>query len=232
MAERLVDLLGLSTPPLAITFCEAIPEGVPAWQGNYPAPTEDGRTGAVPAGCVFWIEGLKRTFATNASDHGNCSVGSLTHGLIGLEEAATRSDVKAVCEAGWVDPEVFPQIPTVRAPGSAIVYGPLADSRIDPDVVFLRLVGKQVMQLHAAIPSLRFEGKPQCHIIAIAKEAGEVAVSVGCMLSRVRTGIPNHEVTCAMPGKELASILTALERSCEADRIVARYASEDSERFR
>ena len=45
------------------------------------------------------------------------------------------------------------------------------------------------MLLHDAWPSLRFEGKPQCHSIPIAKESGELAVSVGCMLSRVRTAM-------------------------------------------
>ena len=87
------------------------------------------------------------------------------------------------------------------------------------------------MQLHAAVPSLRFEGKPQCHIIAIAKELGEVAVSVGCMLSRVRTGIPTAEVTCAIPGRKVTEVIRALKQSRQADLLVASYASEDSRRF-
>ena len=36
-----------------------------------PAPTADGRTGRVPAGCVFWIRGAERSFTTVAEDHGN-----------------------------------------------------------------------------------------------------------------------------------------------------------------
>ena len=43
--------------------------------------TPDGRTGAVAASCVFWIEATEAVFATVAEDHGNCSVGSLTHGF-------------------------------------------------------------------------------------------------------------------------------------------------------
>ena len=34
-----------------------------------------------------------------------------------------------------------------------------------------------------ALPELRIEGKPQCHIIAVAHEHGRVAASVGCALS-------------------------------------------------
>ena len=231
ITEELVGLLGLSVPPIAISFCEKIPDSIPRFEGNYPELTEDGRTGAVSAGCVFWVKGVDRTFSTVPSDHANCSVGSLTHGFISLEEAGSRADVAAICEANWVDPKIFPDLPTVKSRSSAIIYGPLSDSDRDPDVVFMRLIGKQVMQLHAAVPSLRFEGKPQCHIIAIAKELGEVAVSVGCMLSRVRTGIPAAEVTCAVPGAKLTRVIGALKQSRKADLLVASYASEDSRRF-
>ena len=224
LTDEIVDLLGLSIAPLAITFHDAVPDGVKRFEGAYPPATEDGRTGAVSAGCVFWVEGLKATFATEPEDHANCSVGSLTHGLITLEEAASRADVKAVCEANWVQPEIFPAIPTVKAQPAAMVYGPLAETQGEPDVVLLRLVGKQVMQLHSAVPSLRFEGKPQCHIVAIAKEQEEVAVSVGCMLSRVRTGMSNSEVTCAIPGSKLGDVIASLKEVCEADRLVASYA--------
>ena len=67
-------------------------------------------------------------------------------------------------------------IAAVREPKS-IVYGPLRAISAEPSVVLLRLNGKQQMLLHDAWPSGRFEGKPQCHIIPIAKEGGEIAVS-------------------------------------------------------
>ena len=232
MAIELRDLLGLSHAPIAISFRNEVPSDIPGFGEDYPTPTEDGRTGAVAAGCVFWTKASDRTFATTPEDHGNCSVGSLTHGLIALEEAATRADVQAICEAEWVNPEIFPHIPTVKKKPESIVYGPLADAKDDPDIVFLRMIGKQVMQLHSAVPSLRFEGKPQCHIVPIALESKEPAVSVGCMLSRVRTGMTNNEMTCAIPYGQLPEILASLRKVCAADRMVASYASEDGERFR
>jgi uncharacterized protein (DUF169 family) len=180
---------------------------------------------------VFWVRATDRTFVTVPEDHGNCSVGSVTHGLKPLSEAATKADVAALVESGWVAPEMFPHIPTVAKRPDFIVYGPLAEARADPDVVFIRLNGKQVMQLHAAWPGLRFEGKPQCHIIPIAKEHGDIAVSVGCMLSRVRTGISNNEVTCAIPWASLPDLLGKLRVSVAADQSVAKYAAEDSKRF-
>jgi len=75
------------------------------------------------------------------------------------------------------------------------------------------------------------EGKPQCHIIAIAKEQQEVAASVGCMLSRVRTGLPNSQMTCAIPASRLVEVVERLQATCAADTTVAAYAAEDGRRF-
>jgi len=230
-ARELTELLGLQTPPLAIRFSEAPPAGVPRADEPMPPPTEDGRTGRAPAGCVFWMRGAERTFTTTAEDHANCSVGSLTHGFISLEEAASHADVAAMCEAGWVSPEAFPGIPVVQSRPGAVTYGPLAEAPTDPDVVFLRLNGIQLMMLHDACPEMVFEGKPQCHIIPMAKEQGKIAASVGCIASRVRTGMPAHEVTCAIPGGRIGEVREWLRKAKSADAAVAAYASEDARRF-
>jgi len=185
----------------------------------------------VPAGCVFWVHAAERTFSTVAADHANCSVGSMTHGFKTLDDVAGNADVAALLESGWVTLEIVPQIPVVADRPAAITYGPLAESAFDPDVVFLRVNGKQLMVLSDAIPGLRIEGKPQCHIVAIAKERGEVAASVGCALSRVRTGMQATEMTCAIPGSRLGEVLDVIERNAHADAAVARYAADDALRF-
>ena len=175
--------------------------------------------------------GHARRFRDEAEDHGNCSVGSLTHGFKTMEEIAHNADVAALCETGWVTPEAVAKIAVVREKPTSIVYGPLRDMPVEPSVILLRLNGKQQMLLHDAWPGLRFEGKPQCHIIPIAKESGEIAVSVGCMLSRVRTGMSNNEVTCAIPASRMSLLIERLRAARAADNAVAAYAAEDSKRF-
>lgn len=231
LSGDLVAALGLQNAPLAITFSVEPPPGVAPFADPMPAPTADGRTGRVAAGCVFWMKAAGRTFTTVAADHANCSVGSVTHGFKSLEEVGDKADVAALVGAGWVTPEVFPSIPAVSPGHRYVTYGPLADTPVAPDVVFLRVNAKQAMTLSDALPGLRFEGKPQCHIVAIAKERGEVAVSVGCMLSRVRTGMPNTEMTCAIPGRRLAEVVQRIKTAGAIDGTVASYASEDSRRF-
>lgn len=234
VAERLSAALRLQVAPIAITFSDtldvtAAPFADPALP--MPEPTADGRTGRVPAGCAFWVHALDRTFTTRPEDHGNCSVGSLTHGLIDLATAAQRADVGALVDAGWVTPEIFPAIPTVSARPAAITYGPLADALSRPDVVLVRTNARGVMTVGDALGDLVIEGKPQCHIVAIAKEQNRPAASVGCALSRARTGIGAHEMTCALPGPRLEEIVAAVESAASVDATVARYAAADAQRF-
>lgn len=87
------------------------------------------------------------------------------------------------------------------------------------------------LTLKDAFPALRIEGKPQCHIIAIAKEQNEIAASVGCALSRARTGMRAEEMTCALPASRLAEIVAAVEAAADLDRAMARYAGADARRF-
>jgi uncharacterized protein (DUF169 family) len=231
LTTRLEAGLGLAARPIAISFASAVPADVPLFDGAMPAPTADGRTGRVSAGCVFWMQSTDRTFATVAEDHANCSVGSVTHGFKTLAEVVHNEDVAALLECNWVTEAAFPTLPVVTERPGAVVYGPLADATADPDVVLLRITGRQLMVLHDAFPDLRIEGKPQCHIIAIAKEQGQMAASVGCQLSRVRTGMSNAEMTCAIPAAQVASVVERIEITAAADNAVAGYAADDMRRF-
>lgn len=230
--DRLVAALKPLAPPLAISF-HGPGQTPPAArvEMSYPPPNEHGRTGQVPAGCVFWIHGATSTFATVAADHANCSVGSYTHGFITLEEAATKDDVGAVLEAGWVDQTAVMALPHVDERPESVVYGPLAERRTAPDVVLLRINGLGLMTVMNAFPDMPIEGKPQCHIVAMAKDRNVVAASVGCALSRSRTGMRSEEMTCVIPGKRLPDVVETLEATSGLDQAMARYASADAKRF-
>jgi len=231
LSERLVKVLRLSTVPIAISFADSPPPGVDRFDAPMSSATDDGRQGRVPAGCVFWVHGAERAFATVPEDHGNCSVGSVTHGLLAPSEVIDHSDVAELVGAGWVGPDVLEQLPKVtRQPGS-VVYAPLQDTPVEPDVVLLRVNARQLMVLSDALPGLSIGGKPQCHIVALAKEQGVAAASVGCALSRQRIGMGPDEMTCALPAAQLDSIVAAIEKTAGIDAAVGRYAAEDARRF-
>jgi uncharacterized protein (DUF169 family) len=178
------------------------------------------------------MKGADRTFTTLPEDHGNCSVGSVTHGLKTINEVSGNSDVTCLLESGWVTEDMMSTLPVVKERYNFITYGPLDETSIDPDVVLLLINAMQAMILSDAIPGIRIEGKPQCHIVAVAKQQNDVAISLGCMLSRVRTGMPPIEMTCAIPAGRLAETVASLQTTRRCDNIVAGYAGEDSVRFK
>lgn len=231
LAERLRKTLGLSHAPIAITFSQDAVGGVPVYEGEMPPPSGDGRTGKVTAGCVFWIRSEDRTFATVPEDHYNCSVGSVTHGLKSLDAVMGNEDVQHMVACEWVTPEEARSLPVVKQRPGHITYGPLAETPIDPDVVLLRVSAFQAMVIHDAFGDMPIVGRPQCHIIPIAKEENRMAMSTGCMLSRVRTGMSPDELTCTIPAGRLEEAVEKLEARRQADAAVGSYANQDGRRF-
>jgi uncharacterized protein (DUF169 family) len=223
--------LGLKYEPIGITFWDEVPADIPLFSGEMPEPSGDGRTGKVAAGCVFWIKSAEQTFTTLPEDHYNCSVGSVTHGLKTLPEVMGNEDVQGLLECEWVTPEEAMALPVIQERPQAITYGPVSDSAVSPDVVLLRINAQQAMVLQDAFGQLPVVGKPQCHIIPMAKEQGEVVMSTGCSLSRLRTGMSPTEMTCAIPGDRLAETVAKLDARRGANAAVAVYANADLKRF-
>jgi uncharacterized protein (DUF169 family) len=115
--------------------------------------------------------------------------------------------------------------PHVATSPAAITYEPLDESD-DADVVLVRLTAASLMALQGACPELSVVTKPQCQIVPLALQ-GTIAVSPGCAVSRVRTGLPADELTCALPARDLADIVARLARSRAADAAVSAYAADD-----
>jgi uncharacterized protein (DUF169 family) len=67
--------------------------------------------------------------------------------------------------------------------------------------------------------------------VALAKEHDEVAASLGCTLSRTRTGQPDDEMTCAVPGGRLAEVVRRVRETAGIDAVAESYATADIARF-
>lgn len=218
--QRLAQLLDLPHPPVAVTFTEA---------GDERAGRSAEAIPAQPAGCCFWEPAQRRTLDTRAEDHAHCSVGSYTHGLIPLETAATGEDTAALVGSGWVTEADLGAAPHLPFAPDTIRYEPATDAD-DPDVVLLRLTATALMTLQGAWPALTLVTKPQCQIVPLA-HAGASAVSPGCAVSRVRTGLPAGELTCALPARKLPMIVEKLEHAIAADKAVGDYAADDRRQY-
>src|ERR1700685_4507035 len=60
LADTLTGTLHLAAPPIPITSTTEVPSSPPAFDEPLSDPTPDGRSGRVPAGCVFWIRAAER----------------------------------------------------------------------------------------------------------------------------------------------------------------------------
>jgi uncharacterized protein (DUF169 family) len=230
-AQTLTRLLGLEHAPIAITFLDEIPEDDTAlFNEPMSEPTEDGRSGRVAAPCVFWMHAHQRTFDTLAEDHGKCSVGRFTHGFADAADILDKSDVAALLDVGWVTMEAFAGVAALSRRPQGVRYGPLADAANDPDVVLLRVTPRQMMEINDAV-DVDWSGKPQCQILPRAADQGLIAASMGCALSRARTGMGDDELTVAVPGHRVEELVTALQPVTDADQAVVGYAVADLARF-
>jgi uncharacterized protein (DUF169 family) len=231
LSDALTDLLGLEHSPIAITFHDELPDdGVPRFDEPMSEPTEDGRSGRAAAPCVFWMHAHERTFDTVANDHGNCSVGRFTHGFAEAADILDKNDVAALLDVGWVTMEAFAGVAALSRRPKGVRYGPLAEASIVPDVVLLRVTPRQMMEVNDAV-EVDWSGKPQCQILPKAADDGVIAASMGCALSRARTGMGDDELTVAVPGHRVEELITALRRVTTADNAVVGYAVADLARF-
>jgi uncharacterized protein (DUF169 family) len=219
MEERITKTLGMKKRGVAVKFLDAAPAGIEKFAG-----TE-------PSGCSFWrLAAAGRTFYTIPGDHYNCPIGSYTHN-ISLPPGRAKELEQALglmTQIGYVKMEEVPGIPRLAKTPNAVVYAPLADSPMEPDVVLFAGLGSQIMLLQeaalragcaAAIPML---GRPTCMALPAAMAHGAV-VSSGCIGNRVYTGLGDGEMYVVIPGKDLSRIADELETVANANAQLAQY---------
>ena len=212
--RRLSETLRLQRPPIAVTFRDTPPAGVAKF------------TGTEPSGCSFWrLAAGGRTFYTVPSDHYNCAIGSHTHSIPLPRERAQELDqtLSFMTGTGYVRMEEIPGIPRLPQTPGVVIYAPLGDTPVDPDVVlFAGRPGQVMLLLESAIRAgvaaqVPFLGRPTCMALPAALAHGVVA-STGCTGNRVYTDLGEDELYVAVPGKDLARVAE------EAQTIVAANA--------
>jgi uncharacterized protein (DUF169 family) len=202
LEQRLSSEIGLTRRPVAIAFVDAPPEGVSKF------------TGSVPSGCTFWrLASDGRVFFTVPSDHYNCPIGSYTHNIPLPSERANElgQTLGFMADIGYVRMDEVPAIPVLPKTPSIVVYAPLGDTPVDPDVVMFMGSAARLMLLHEAAMSARVAAnfntlaRPTCMAVPAAL-AGGLLVSAGCIGNRVYTGLGEGELYAALPGKDLARL--------------------------
>jgi uncharacterized protein (DUF169 family) len=218
--ERAVmERLGLSRRPVAVAFRDAPPAGVSAFAG-----TE-------PSGCSFWrLAEAGRTFYTVPADHHNCPIGSYTHAIALPPPRAPELEqtLGFMAGLGYVRMEEVPGIPRLAKTPGVVVYAPLGDSPLDPDVVLVAgRPGRLMLLLEAAgragvatQPGLL--GRPTCMALPAALAGGTIATTA-CIGNRVYTDLGDDELYVAIPGRDLACVAAELTTIISANDTLADY---------
>ncbi len=216
---RVTETLGLRRRPVAVKFLDAPPAKIEKFAG-----TE-------PSGCSFWrLAADGRTFYTIPSDHYNCAIGSFTHGIPLPPERATELEqtLGLMVQIGYMKMEEVPSIPRVSRTPGAVVYAPLGDTPLDPDVAIFSGVAAQIMLLEEAaqragsaahFPML---GRPTCMALPAAMAQGSV-VSSGCIGNRVYTGLGEGEMYVVVRAKDLPAVAQELETVASANEQLSQY---------
>src|SRR5262249_9727841 len=139
-AEQLSELLALDHPPVGLSFVTEAPDGI--------AVAEQ----AVPSSCAFWRQAEQGVFYATAAQHFNCPVGAMVMGFSLTEEVMTQLGglVQSMCDAQYLEMEEAQKIPSVPSNAVGIVYGPLAEVPVEPDLALLWLTPAQAMIFNEA----------------------------------------------------------------------------------
>jgi uncharacterized protein (DUF169 family) len=217
--QRLRDTFILRRRPVAVAFREAAPAGVARF------------TGTEPSGCSFWrIAAQGRTFYTVPSDHFNCAIGSHTHNIPlppdrSHELGQTLGFMRGL---GYLRMEEVSGIPRLPETPRVVVYAPLGDTPVDPDVVLVAGRPGPLMRLMEAVlraglaSQVPFLGRPTCMALPAALARGVVA-STGCVGNRVYTDLGDDELYVAIPGRDLTRLADEAETIAAANVSLAEY---------
>jgi uncharacterized protein (DUF169 family) len=217
--KQFQETLGLSRRPVAVAFRDEVPAQVEKFSGSE------------PAGCSFWrLAAAGRSFATLPSDHYNCPVGSYTHHIALPEDRAQDlpSILGTMTSLGYLKMEEVPGIPVLPESPKNILFAPLGDTAVDPDVVLVVASAAKLMLLEEAAlragvaSKLPLLARPTCMAVPAALEHG-VVTSAGCIGNRVYTSIGDGELYAAIPGRALEQVARELETIASANATLAEY---------
>src|SRR6185436_41806 len=217
--DTIAKAFELRRRPIAIAFKDAAPAGIAKFAGT------------VPSGCSFWrIAAAGATFYTVPSDHYNCAVGSVTHNIELPKERADELEqtISFMTKMHYFRKEEVPGFARLPKTPGVVVYAPLGDTPVDPDVVlFVERPARISLLMEAAsragiAAKAPFLGRPTCSALAATLTEGAV-VSTACVGNRVYTDLGEDELYAAIRGSDMKRLAEEAHTIADANRQLAEY---------
>jgi uncharacterized protein (DUF169 family) len=229
VAHGITSMLHLETPPVALAFVEAPPAGVKSFADT------------VPSACTLWRRAETEVFYAGATAHHNCLVGAMVLGFELAEEQRQElmGLVGTMCGCSYLSPDEPGRIPTVKKKKSGIVYGPLQDFPLEPDLILMWLTPQQAMLYSEATGTSSWTGssptsalgRPACSALPTALEQERSTLSLGCMGMRTFTEIDDDRMLAVLPGKQGREFLDRLGPAVAANDAMQSFYSGHKAKF-
>jgi uncharacterized protein (DUF169 family) len=211
IARQLTHDLELSSPPVQISYLDHAPTGVP----QHP--------GAAPSVCTFFAEGRSKAFYADLPEHEACEIGAFVLGVPPEGELGQRlmATVGMMQKEGYLAPGEEAKIPRNATPPKFVAYGPLGSLPMPPTDVLLFANPKSAMlAMEASATPVPVNGRPMCAVVPTLHAGAPVAVSIGCVGSRIFTGMGDDQMLVGIRGDRLAEFAQRLRTIRSANAAV------------
>ena len=214
--QEIVSAFGLDIPPIAMAFVDNQPQGVETMEEE------------VPSFCTFWRMAEKKSFYAPANKHYNCPIGAM---VLGFEMSKEVQDqlgglVKKMCECSYLSEDEPANIPTITEKKAGVVYGPLKDFPVAPQLILMWLKPSQAMIYNEVLGCCKWSGsmdsmalgRPACAVIPTTLNKSPFGMSLGCTGMRTFTEVSDDHILATLNCAEIDSFLTSLQTTLSANK--------------
>lgn len=226
IAQRLTNAFELQSPPVALTFVDREPSDIAV------------ATHIRPSACSFWRDAEHSTFFASADAHMHCPLGAMVMGFtLPAETHGKLGDlVTMMCDCSYLDITEADKVPAMAGPREGIVYGPLAQHPMAPDLVLMWLSPKQAMLYNEAAGTASWAtappivtGRPGCAALPLASADGVATMSFGCTGMRTFTEVADDRMLSVVPRTRLETFTDAVENIKKANISMSNYYQQHKE---
>jgi len=211
LAAQLTEDLELAHPPVQISYLDAPPRGVAE------------RAGAAPSVCTYFAEGRQGPFYAGQAAHEECEVGAFVLGIPPEGKLGERvmGMVGLMQKEGYLEPGEEARIPRNSTAPKYVAYGPLGTMPVPPTNVLLFASPKSAMLvMEAAHGPVPMNGRPMCAIVPTLNQGAPVAVSIGCIGSRIYTEMGDSSMIVGIRGDHLVDFARSVRKIRDANQVI------------
>jgi len=145
------------------------------------------------------------------------------------EQEQAQSLVEAMASLFYLRPDEVGHILTIQTPHQVVVYGPLRQFPISPDLVLSMVTPYQAMLAAEVLGTIGWEqssqfmtlGRPACAALPRAEELGNSTLSLGCVGARTYTDLRPEEMLLVVPGAQFEQATQKLATVANANQQLA-----------